>query len=386
MAAMFLSTVAVIGPLSCAAYDKAVNVARSDDDARKLLSLCMVLSVAVAVVVSPILAALSLTGVMSHSLLALGPLLSLLPVAIALEGTTLAAGSWLLRHQQYKRLATAEIAQTGVRSGTRVIAGFAVGSSVGGLLWSYVIALAVKQWVVRTSASKVAPAGRWWPDATELKSLPTIARSYGDFPRYNMVTGFMMAMTAQLPVFVLGAAFGAEIVGFFAMADRLMRAPVNITTKTLSKVVQQKFAEIWNAGRPIRGQLTRTVSVLMLLGVVPFIVFWSSGEELFSFVLGGRWSTAGRYIEIMAPYFAVMFVGAPFAAAMSAMRRQRVWFWLELCTAVSRLGIIPLVVFGNVTPETVLRVYVWTTVSTKVIAFAVVYLRVPRVHPGFAES
>jgi O-antigen/teichoic acid export membrane protein len=189
-----------------------------------------------------------------------------------------------------------------------------------------------------------------------------------------------------LPVFVLGATFGAEIVGFLAMADRLMRAPINITTNTMRQVVLQKFSEIWNAGRPIRTQLTRTVVVLAVLVIVPLTVFWTSGEELLAFILGDRWRTAGRYIEILSPYLVVGFLGAPFQAATAAMRRQRLWFWMEMCTALSRLTIIPVAALDGATPEMVLRVYVWVTVSTKLLSLAIVFSQVPRIHPGLSSE
>lgn len=382
-AAVLLSTVAVIGPLSCGSYEKAVTVARTDADARALMTLCLVLAVVVSLVVSPIVAGLSYAGVLPGTLLALGALLWVLPIAVALDGLTSAAAAWILRHKRYPQLATSEIVQTSLRSGTRVAAGMAVGSTVGALLWSYVIGFSAKLWVLLSAARATAPIGRWLPNTAQLRALPEIARSYRDFPRYNMVTGFMMQLTSQLPVFVLGAAFGAEVVGFFAMSDRLMRAPINITTNTLRQVVLQKFSEIWRAERPIRAQLRRTVAVLLVLAVVPVAVFWTAGEELFTFVLGHRWATAGRYIEILAPYFVIGFIGAPFQAATAAMRRQRLWFWMEMCTAVARLSIIPVAAKDGVTPETVLSVYVWTTVITKLTALAIVYHKVPRVHPGF---
>jgi hypothetical protein len=68
------------------------------------------------------------------------------------------------------------------------------------------------------------------------------------------------------------------------------------------------------------------------------------------------------------------------------MRRQRVWFWLEMITATARLAIIPVAAMDGATPEMVLRVYVWTTFATKLLAFAVVYLQVPRTHPGFTKE
>ncbi len=61
MAAGFLAAVAVIGPLSCAGYDKAITVARSVDDARRLFTLCVTMAIIAPVVVFPVVALLSLS-------------------------------------------------------------------------------------------------------------------------------------------------------------------------------------------------------------------------------------------------------------------------------------------------------------------------------------
>jgi O-antigen/teichoic acid export membrane protein len=386
MTAVFLAVVSIVGATSCAGYDKAINVARSVDDARMLVRLCIVLTLTMSIALSPAIIGLAVLGVVPRSLLDLGWFLWLLPLAIALEGITWATGGWLLRHKEYKRLSAAEVVQTSTRSGARVAAGFAFGSSVGGLLWSYVIAMVAKIWVIGAAIRASAPLGPLFGQRGDLSDLPRIAKSYSDFPRYNMVTALMMQLTSQLPIFVLGSAFGAQIVGFVAMADRIMSAPINITSNTLRQVLLQKLSEIWNSGRPIRRQLSRTVAVLFAIGIIPAAVFWISGEELFAWLLGERWRTAGHYIELMVPLFLVMFLGAPFQAATAAMRRQRLWFWLEMGTASARFLMIPAAHWPGATPELVLRVYVWTTVCTKVIAFVTVYFRVPRRHPGFGTG
>jgi O-antigen/teichoic acid export membrane protein len=383
MTAVFLAVVSIVGAMSCAGYDKAINVARSVDDARKLVRLCIVLTLTMSVAMSPAIIGLAALGVVPRSLLDLGAYLWLLPIAIALEGISWATGGWLLRHKAYKRLSTAEVVQTSVRSGARVAAGFAFGSSVGSLLWRYVIAMAAKIWVIGDAIKRTAPIGKLSGGQGNLSDLRRIAKNYSDFPRYNMVTALMMQLTSQLPIFVLGSAFGAQIVGFLAMADRIMSAPINITSNTLRQVLLQKLSEIWNSERPIRRQLSRTVAVLFVIGVIPAAIFWISGEELFAWLLGERWRTAGHYIQLMVPLFLVMFLGAPFQAATAAMRRQRLWFWLEMGTAGARFLMIPVAHLPDATPELVLRVYVWTTVCTKVIAYITVYFRVPRKHPGF---
>jgi hypothetical protein len=87
----------------------------------------------------------------------------------------------------------------------------------------------------------------------------------------------------------------------------------------------------------------------------------------------------------MAPLFVVLFLTAPYHAATTAMRRQRLWFWLQLMGAVSRLSIVPIAALSWATPELVLKTYVWVTVVTSVVAMIVVQSTMPKNHPGFQD-
>ena len=382
-AALLLAISTSVGPLSAASYDRAVQVARTADEASRLLALCFWIVAVVSVLSVPVLMLLGMLGVWTETIQGWGLLILLLPVGIASEGGITSINAWLLRHQRYKAIVAGEIAQTSTRSAFRIGAGYWLGSSVWALVFSYVVAYWTKFSILLYTCRKFAPLPVFREINAKPREIVAVGREYGDFPKYNLPTGILMQVTGQLPIFVFASTFGPEVAGFFAMADRITRVPIHVITNTMRQITLQRFANIWNDGRSIRRPLIRTSLAMMAIVLIPAAITWTSGEELLTLALGKKWQMAGRFVEIMAPSFVVLFVSATYNSAMAAMRRQRVWFWIQLALGVSRLSILPIAAMRGATAELVLQVYVWSTVATSVVGMIVVQFSVPKEHPGF---
>ena len=61
---------------------------------------------------------------------------------------------------------------------------------------------------------------------------------------------------------------------------------------------------------------------LMLIGILPTMILVISGEELFEVLFGQRWSEAGRYAQILAPWFLIWFFSSPLSTLFSVYERQ----------------------------------------------------------------
>src|SRR5262249_17083564 len=157
--------------------------------------------------------------------------------------------------------------------------------------WSYLAAYVATVGILLRGCR--GPASLRTPATDERYSLVELAKRHRDFPRFNAPVGIIMQATRQLPIFVLAAYFGPAAAGFFGMADRLLRPPMNVTTNTVRQVFLQKIADTANAGRSIRPALTKTVIGLALIAVVPTAAIWMFGEEVIVWALGANWEGAG---------------------------------------------------------------------------------------------
>jgi O-antigen/teichoic acid export membrane protein len=122
---------------------------------------------------------------------------------------------------------------------------------------------------------------------------------------------------------------------------------------------------------------------MTFLGLIPCAFLMMFGQELMTWFLGKRWEMAGKYVEILAPLLLSSFITTPYQAATAAMRKQKLWFWLQMMVVVARLSIIPAAAMAGATAEFTLTVFVWASVASRMLASAIAHMSVPRRHPGW---
>jgi len=142
----------------------------------------------------------------------------------------------------------------------------------------------------------------------DFKSIRRAAIEYSDFPKYNIPTALIHSLNQNIPVLFFSLFFSNKILGFYGLANIILRKPVTVMSESVSKVFVQRTAEVKNQGGDIYSLLRKTTFGLFLTGILPFGLLAVIGESLFSFVFGKEWSVAGGYAQILSPYLFFLFI------------------------------------------------------------------------------
>jgi O-antigen/teichoic acid export membrane protein len=359
IAALFISMSSIVGNAAPLSYDRSIVVA--EDYLRSILLLRLALSVVAFISVLSFLLVLFLYffPIPVSSAGRLGNWIWLLPMAILLIGLGDIFGSWLTREKEFKTLAYVHVSQVLLITISRLFCGWTFGSSTWALLLSYILGLVGSlALIVRTSIPKL------WSYSCEhsIRDLIDIAKENKDFPLYNASAVFVLGLSQNLPVLMLGHFFSPMAAGFYSMANRLTSVPLNTGITAFRKVYLQKAAEIRYQGRPLRNALYKTSIGLALSGVIPFSLLWLFGESVLTIVLGARWAEAGRYVEILSPWLFTVWVIAPSSLMMVVLRKQSMWLIIQLGLLGLRFGVFVAAYAFSATSEWTLRIF--TLVST----------------------
>jgi O-antigen/teichoic acid export membrane protein len=203
-----------------------------------------------------------------------------------------------------------------------------------------------------------------------------IAAKYSDFPKLNAPAALMSAATQQLPIILFGILFSPAIVGFYAMAVRLTHMPITIVANSVRRVFLQKAAEIYNRGRGLGFAFLMSTGALALMGAIPLAVLWFFGQPLTSWVLGDKWSGAGRFLEIISPWLFMLWVTAPSNPVFVVLRKQHLWLSIQIMATVFRLGTFGLSYLLGAGPEWTLGAFVIATVIGNMIIILTAWLLV----------
>ena len=335
-AALILSLANLIGNIAAFRYDKAMILPKDSQESYHLMNAALLCIVTVTLI--------SLLAVGINSLVlylpyndSLGLWLYCVPIGVALVSINFLLDSILVREKKYKKIALSQSADPVGVGLTRLSIGASMGSSTWALVLGLLVGGLLKTYVL------ISACGQSFLTALKSFNLKAIVREmkvYKDFPIFSTPAGLANRLSNELPIFVLGAIFSPAIVGFYAIAMRILNAPVNICSNSIRKVYHQKVVSQKNQGTPILKAYLKMIVLCVGLGAAPMLFLYIYGAELVVIFLGEKWAEAGVYTQIIIPWLFVIWVTVPTSVVFEVLRRQKVWLVIQLLQLALRGGVL----------------------------------------------
>ena len=357
-AAFFLSWVSILGAVGALRYEQAIVLPRDESRAAGAARLSvLILGVSVAILGLCILT-VNAVGVADLALGAMRDQVFLLPLAVLLAGLVALGASWRIRRKNFRTVATAGVVGALASGGTRIASGAALGSSAVALIAGALVGYA-GQVVVLWRRSGLRSAIRFDPEAQ--LGTAEIAREYHQFPMHATPTTLINHISQALPVVALAYLFPPAVVGVYALAERALRAPINVLAESARRVFYQRGSELYNAGRSLRSSFAKVTLGLVAIGAGTALVIAYWGEALFSFVFGAEWTAAGRFAATMIPWLLTALAMPPANVVFTVYRQQGVWLLLQVGLTVGRIAALGISAWQRWDPFLTIAAYVWVS-------------------------
>lgn len=324
---LFLSMAMVITVVSCLSYHFAIMVTEEDEDSVNVLVLCIALILGSSTLIGFVFAGF---GDWFGSLLntpAIADYLILVPFFVTFSSLSVVMNEWLSRKVRYGPIARGTVINSVSTRFFQIGSGLIYASPLGLILGSVVGAALANLPLLRAVKE----------DAPLLKSvtpgrMKDLARRYSQFSVYASLGSLANSASWELPAFMLAYFFNPVIVGFYALAIMAVRLPMMLVGTSVTQVFFQKASEerIQTGGvqNVVREVHTRLISV----GIFPFVIFAILAEDLFTFVFGANWLTAGTYAMVLTPWLFTVFAVSPISSLFGVLDRQRTFFLFEITT------------------------------------------------------
>src|SRR5699024_8806122 len=127
-----------------------------------------------------------------------------------------------------------------------------------------------------------------------------LARKHYDFPIYRAPEELLSGISHSIPVLMLTVFFGPASAGFYSIGRSVLSMPSQFIGVAIGDVFYPKAAEMYNKKKSITELIFKTTVVLAGIGIIPFGSVVLFGPQLFSFVFGEAWYTAGSYARWIA--------------------------------------------------------------------------------------
>lgn len=353
--AMYSAVVALGSGFITARYELALLLPKSEQKARILLYLCNILAVAVSIIMLLVILILYDKIENLPKLKDIKELILYLPVSVLVSALIQTYINWGLRGKRFKLISTSRVSQSISTIAIQFIVGFFF--NAGG------IGLILGQFIGQLISIASLCRGQKERSLSILKvdrrrlihKIKIVAHQYKSFPKYMLLAGVINKITNYVPLFIFGWVYSTAIVGFFAMAQRIIQAPMTLIGGNIADAYFQKASELAKVDFILlRKKSLQLLSVFFVVGTLPVMVVILFGPMLLNFFLGNEWEQIGRYVQIMAIYLWIQFAVTPLARLFTILEAQNLyqrleWIRLILCVLGTFLGAFTFGPLGAVT-------------------------------------
>jgi O-antigen/teichoic acid export membrane protein len=239
---IFMSVIGIVGSLSTLRYAVTIPIANNEKLADNLLRLCFIITFSLSLFMVIVFALFGNFILEEFSIQKLGVFLWFIPVVFLGQGLYQSLNNWAVRVKKFKLITRTVISQS--VSAATIKIGFGVLKYTPiGLFYGQVAMVYAGIGSLFLNLKKQKPFffnGFSW---TEIKNA---AIRYKNFPLIQSWSQLLLVLGAQLPVLLIGAFYGAKVVGVFGLAIGMIALPMNLLGQAVSQVY---YAEISRYGK-----------------------------------------------------------------------------------------------------------------------------------------
>jgi O-antigen/teichoic acid export membrane protein len=314
--AVYSSTLTVLLVVASLRYEAAIPLPEDEPTAASLLVLTFVLLSGITAILSVLVWLAGDAFVAALKVPALRPYLWLVPIGFFGAGTYQTLSYWAIRRSAFSRIARTKLSQGVGQVVSQVALGIArVGAP--GLLIGDVIGRVAGGGGLALLAWRDRPAA-----LVSRGSLAAAASRYRRFPLLTTWSGLLNVGSLQLPSLLFAASFGAAAAGLYALSYKMLVLPTMLVGQAVGQVFLSRAATVAREPERLRRLTERTALVLFACGLPVFATVALSGPRLFATVMGSQWEQAGRYAQVLAPWFVVWVVSSPLSGLLSVREWQ----------------------------------------------------------------
>ena len=324
---VFTSITVFFAVVSTGRYELALGLPESREKATKIFKLILKIGLFVSVfyfflifLLKNILSISDKTGFLSSGMEYFAPLYILLIAVYS------ACGYWQQRSKNYKQITIANAIQ--VISATLFSVVFGLLHVETGLIIALIIGILSSNLYL---LSKDKTLIRSLLQATELKS---VAKEYSSFPRYMIFSDLSLTASQQFIPVLFSILFNSSIVGFYAMANRLIRLPNIVITSAIGNVFRNDAIDEIRINGNCRILYMATFKKLTLMSIPIYIFVFFLSPTLFRLFLGEKWETAGLFARILSVMLMFEFVAVPLSTIFYIRKKQKLLARFQFCNAV----------------------------------------------------
>lgn len=309
----FISIISILAIFATGRYEFAIVLPEKEEDAQQLTFLIIILTITSSFVLLPIILVLTYwIKIIDLNTLSV----ILLPFTIIFVALFNTFSLVLNRYKKFKRLANAKIIQSVGSALLILVFGFLYPTSSTLILcWATGFLVANIYFIFSLQ--------KYLTNRISLPKIKKVAKRYKKFPQFEIWSGLLNKGSIELPIIIITTIWGAYIAGNYAYAYKMQQLPLLLIGTAISNTYFQKANEIKKDTEKLKAFSSKLIFIFISIGIFPLLTIRFFGAEIFSFVLGTHWETAGDIASVLSPWLFVVFVTTPINRILVIKEKQK---------------------------------------------------------------
>ncbi|NLB53466.1 MAG: oligosaccharide flippase family protein [Syntrophomonadaceae bacterium] len=276
--------------------------------------------------------------------------------------------AWNLRRQYFKRLAARAVTQSTITAATQITVGQIWHPGPPGLIGGGILG---------QSAAAARLAWLFFQDEKQLLKeevnkgeIKRLAREYRRYPFYSSWSGLMNTASVLIPNFILGIFFTPAVVGFYALGQRILFAPMDLVGQAIFKVLFPQAIQLEQENK-LQDFARDIFSNLVNLTLTPIFIIALLAPIMFEVVFGPGWMVAGEYTRWLCIWAVFRFIISPLFVLYDVYGKQKQAMFLNGILFILRLAAL---LIGASTGDPLLTIALFAGASALMHLFIGLYL------------
>lgn len=349
-------------------YEMAIPLPVKDEDAINLVALAFGISLLVSSVTGIVIGIYGYQLAVWVNVPKLQPYLWLLPFGLFVTGIYQMLSYWAIRKKAFQGLAKTKLNQSFSQSIVQIGLGLLKVGPVGLLLGH----LSGQSGGIGTLSTSLFGGKHDLIAGVSWRGVRRVAERYKRFPIILSWSALFNTLGQQLPALLLATFYGLDVAGWFAVSERVSRAPARLVGMAIAQVY---LGEAANLIKENPAGLERTFASitwkLLLFGGIPILVIGTASPWVFPIIFGSEWYQAGKILQLMSLSVAAQFVVAPLSQTAILFERQDLQMWGDVTRMVIVSAVLYISYFSQQSYYVAILLYSCSMLATYVVFYMI---------------
>jgi len=155
---------------------------------------------------------------------------------------------------------------------------------------------------------------------TDTKS---VSIKYSKQPKFYLLSRILSQGANESPIFLIAYFFDSAILGFYGLAYRVLSVPTTYIGTSVGHVFFKRFSHKVEKSEFLLKPLFLVWSSLFVIGIIPILLIFLFGPDLFELIFGIEWRIAGEIAGHLSPVLFLKFITGPTEKTYISIDKQQ---------------------------------------------------------------